>query len=134
MGLSGNLYAAMHILLPQTEHIFRNLVKMCGDTVTFLKPDGTEDIKLLSQLFKSEKLHECYSEDVIFTFQSIMDVPIGENLRNLTAHGILEPHMGNSIKSLCFLCLLIKFLSWYSPVALPIMKKLSEQDPPQVPE
>ena len=128
LGLSGNLYTAMHILLPQTEHIFRNLVKMCGDTITFLNPDGTETYKLLSQLFKSEKLHECYSEDIIFTFQSIMDVPIGENLRNMIAHGLFEPHQGNDIKSLYFLCLLIKLLSWYSLDAKPIFKSLSERD------
>ena len=113
LGLSGKLYAAMHILLPQTENIFRNLVKMCGDTVTFLKEDGTEEYKPLSQLFKSEQLCECYSEDIIFTFQSIMDEPIGENLRNLNAHGVLEPQKGNSEVALCFLCLLIKLLSMY---------------------
>lgn len=91
LGLSGNLYASMHILLPQTENIFRNLVKNCGDTITFLKEDGTETYKPLSSLLKSEKLKECYDENIIFTFQSIMDDPIGENLRNLNAHGVLDP-------------------------------------------
>ena len=95
LGLSGNLYASMHILLPQTENIFRNLVKNCGDTITFLKEDGTETYKTLSSLLKSEKLKECYDENIIFTFQSIMDDPIGENLRNLNAHGVLEPEKGN---------------------------------------
>lgn len=127
-GLSGKLYAAMHILLPQTEHIFRNLVKMCGDTVTFLKEDGTEEYKPLSQLFKSEKLHECYDEDIIFTFQSIMDEPLGENLRNLNAHGILEPKKGDSMVALCFLSLLIKLLVMYSANAQPILKALAERD------
>ena len=52
LGLSGNLYASMHILLPQTENIFRNLVKNCGDTITFLKVDGTETYKPLSALLE----------------------------------------------------------------------------------
>ena len=60
-GLSGNLYVAMHILQPQTENLIRNLVKMCGDTTTSLHRDGTEDTKLLSKLFNSQKLRECYS-------------------------------------------------------------------------
>lgn len=128
LGLSGKLYAAMHILLPQAENIFRNLVKMCGDTVTFLKEDGTEEYKPLSQLFKSEQLCECYSEDIIFAFQSIMDEPIGENLRNLNAHGVLEPQKGNSEVALCFLCLLIKLLSMYSINTRPILKALAERD------
>ena len=129
LGLSGELYASLHILLPQTEHIFRNLVKMCGDTVTFLKEDGTEEYKPLSQLLKSEKLHECYSEDIIFTFYSIMDDAIGENLRNLNAHGLLEPHEGNGGQALCFVCLLIKLLFMYSKKATPIIDKLSARDP-----
>ena len=128
LGLTGKLYTAMHILLPQTENIFRNLVKICGDSVTFLKDDGTESYKPLSALLGSEKLRECYSEDIIFTFQSIMDEPIGENLRNLNAHGLLEPQRGNSMSAVCFLCLLIKLLVMYSPKAQPILKKLAERD------
>ena len=133
-GLTGKLYAALHILLPQTENIFRNLVAMCGDTVTFLKEDGTESYKPLSSLFKSDALIECYSEDILFTFQSILDEPIGENLRNLNAHGLLEPNMGNSTSALCFLCLLIKLLVMYSPNVHPILKKLAERDAPQTAE
>ena len=128
LGLSGNLYAAMHILLPQTENIFRNLVKNCGDTITFLKEDGTETYKPLSALLKSEKLKECYDENIIFTFQSIMDDPIGENLRNLNAHGVLEPEKGNGSSALYFLCLVIRLLSMYSPNAFTIVKKLAEKD------
>ncbi len=128
LGLSGNLYAAMHILLPQTENIFRNLVKNCGDTTTFLKEDGTETYKPLSALLKSEKLKECYDENIIFTFQSIMDEPIGENLRNLNAHGGLEPEKGNGSSALYFLCLVIRLLSMYAPNALPIIIKLAEKN------
>ena len=118
----------MHILLPQSENIFRNLVKICGDTVTYLKDDGTESYKPLSALLGSEKLGECYSEDIIFTFRSIMDEPIGENLRKLNAHGLLETQRGNSMSAVCFLCLLIKLLVMYSPKAQPILKKLAERD------
>ena len=128
LGLTVSPYVAAHILLPQTENIFRNLVKMCGDPVTFLKTDGTEDIKPLSQLFKSEALRDCYSEDVIFTFQSIMDVPAGENLRNLIAHGQLELSIASERKCLHFLCLLIKLLSWYSVASQPILESLRERD------
>lgn len=129
MGLAGELYAAMHILLPQTEHIFRNLVSMCGDIVTFLKEDGKEEYKPLTQLFQSEKLKECYDEDIIFTFRSIMDDKAGLNLRNLNAHGLLEPEMGSNGIALSFLCLLIKLVSLYSKEAIRISKKLSEYDP-----
>ena len=128
LALSGKLYAAMHILLPQTEHIFRHLVKMCGDTVTFLKEDGTEEFKPLSSLFKSDKLIECYDSNILFTFQSIMDEPAGENLRNLNGHGLLEPQAGNGTEAIYFLSLLIKLLSMYGSKTQPIRRKLFERD------
>lgn len=127
LALNGRLYSAIHILQPQTEHIFRHLVKMCGDTVTFLKEDGHEEYKPLSALFKSEKLLECYDENVIFTFQSIMDEPAGENLRNLNGHGLLEPVEGNSVASLFFVSLLIKLLSIYGNQAREIRMKLAKK-------
>ena len=134
MGLNGKLYAAMHILQPQTENIFRNLVKMCGDTVTFLKEDGTEEYKPLSSLFKSEKLRECYDENIIFTFQSIMDEPAGENLRNLNGHGLLEPNVGNGVGSLYFLSLLVFLLSLYSAKACSVRMNLAKREQMDVKE
>ena len=128
MALNGHLYAAMHLLLPQTENIFRNLVKICGDTVTFLKDDGSEEFKPLSSLFKSEKLLECYDENLIFTFQSILDDPAGENLRNLNGHGLLEPEVGNGVASLYFVSLLIFLLSLYGTHALPIRMDLAKRE------
>ena len=98
---------------------------MCGDAITFLQNDGTETHKLLSALFKSEKLRECYSEDIIFAFLSIMDDTAGENLRNLTSHGLLEPELGNSDISLYFLGLLIFWLSLYGAQAYSIMSGLA---------
>lgn len=124
MGLNGNLYAALHLLLPQVENIFRHLVCMCGDTVTYLKEDGTEEYKPLSQLFRSKLLQECYDKNMIFAFQSIMDEKAGSNLRNLIAHGLIEPDYGNSGIALCFLFRLVRLLCMYSTSAWDILKKL----------
>ena len=81
-----------------------------------------------SSLFKSEKLLECYDEDLIFTFQSIMDNPAGENLRNLNGHGLLEPEIGNGAVSLYFVSLLIFLLSLYGANARPIRMALAKRD------
>lgn len=129
LALNGKLYAAMHILLPQTENIFRHLVKMCGDSVTFLdSKNKTESYKPLSSLFKSDKLLECYDENVLFSFQSIMDDPAGENLRNLNGHGLLESDMGNGFGALYFLSMLIKLLSLYSVKAYSIFQNLYRKE------
>lgn len=127
MGLNGDLYAAMHILLPQTENIIRNLVRLCGDSVTFLDDNGSEKYKPLSSLLKSKILKECYDEDWIFTLQSILDEVGGENLRNLNAHGLLEPERANSAASLYFIGLLILFLSQYGEQSYPILVSLAKR-------
>lgn len=129
LGLSGNLYAAMHILLPQTENIIRHLVEMCGDTTTFIDEQGREEHKPLSSLFSSTKLKECYDEDLLFSLQTILIERGGPNLRNLNAHGLLEPAVGNGSAALCFLCLFIKFISCYSLNAQEILEKLYKRDP-----
>lgn len=98
-----NPWLTLHILLPQMEHIIRQLVEVCGDTVTYLKEDGTEEYKSLSQLFKSQKLLECYDGYILFTLYSIMDDPCGKNLRNLNAHGLLEPRNGNGVGGIYFM-------------------------------
>ena len=125
LGLTGKLYAAMHILLPQTEHLIRNLVRMCGDTITYLKDDDTEEYKPLSQLLKSSKLYECYDKNIIFTFKSFLDSPYGENLRNLNAHGVLEPSNNGDLKAMYFLSLFIQLIARYSLKTLPILESLN---------
>ena len=125
LGLNGELYASLHILLLQMENLLRELVKICGDAPTYLKEDGTEDIKPLSQLFDSQKLKEVYDEDLLFTWKTLLDERGGPNLRNEIAHGVLSPKRGSSGAALCFLSLLIRFLSLYSTDAYVVYKKLS---------
>ena len=79
-------------------------------------------------MFKSEKLLECYDENIIFTFQSIMDEPAGENLRNLNGHGLLEPAEGNGAGALFFVSLLIMLLSLYGKDARNIRMSLAKKN------
>lgn len=127
LGLTGELYAALHILLPQTENTIRELAKMCGDTVTFLKEDGTEEFKPLSQLLDSGNLKESYDENLLFTLSTLLNERGGPNLRNELAHGFLSPTEGSSGLALCFLSLLIRFLSMYSLESIEIFKKLTKR-------
>lgn len=128
LGLNGELYAAMHILLPQMENIIRELVKMCGDTVTFLKEDGTEEFKPLSELLESRDLKESYDENFLFTLSTLLNERGGPNLRNKNAHGFLLPIEGSGGAALCFLSLMIRFLSYYSRESIDILEKLLEME------
>lgn len=130
LGLNGELYASLHILLPQTENLLRELVKLCGDMPSYLKEDGTEDIKPLSQLFDSQKLREAYDEDLLFTWKTLLDERGGPNLRNEIAHGVLSPRRGSGGAALCFLSLLIRFLALYSTDAHAVYEKLNARGSP----
>ena len=111
-GLQGDLYVAMHILLPQMENIIRALVKICGGKSYYIKECGDVEDHGIGPLLKDPNLNDCYDPDIIFHLKGLLDQPEGSNLRNLVAHGILEP--GNSLIELYFLGFFIKFLSWYS--------------------
>lgn len=111
-GLQGDLYAAMHILLPQTENIIRVLVKACGGKSYYIEDCGDVKSSALGKLLDDPEFNNCYDPDVIFSLKGLLDKPEGSNLRNMLAHGVLEP--GNSLIELYFLGFFIKFLSWYS--------------------
>lgn len=128
LGVNGELYAAIHILLPQMENLIRELVKMCGDTVTFLREDGTEEFKPLSELLESRNLKESYDENFLFTLSTLLNERGGPNLRNENAHGFLSPIEGSSGAALCFLSLMIRFLSYYSRESIDILEKLLETE------
>ena len=58
----------------------------------------------------------------------MMDEKVGSNLRNLYAHGLLEPDSGNSGTALCFLCLLVRLLCMYSKSAWEIIEKFEQNE------
>ena len=92
-----------------------------------MKEDGTEEFKPLSHLLNAENLRESYDENVLFTLETLLDERGGPNLRNENAHGILSPAKGSSGAALCFLSLLIRFLSLYSCESAEVLHKLLQR-------
>lgn len=112
LGLKGDLYAALHILLPQMENIIRYFVEVCGGKTYYIKQDGNVEDYVLGPLLDSSELNDCYDDNILFCLKGLLDKKEGSNLRNAIAHGFMEP--GNSLIGLYFLGFIIKFLSWYS--------------------
>lgn len=112
LGLKGDLYASLHILMPQMENIIRYFVRLCGGNTFYIKPDGNVDEYLLGSLLDSPELNGSLDDNILFFLRGLLDKKEGSNLRNIVAHGIMEP--GNSLIGLYFLGFIIKFLSWYS--------------------
>ena len=114
MGLQGDLYAALHILIPQVESIIRYLVEICGGNTFYIENDGNVKEHVLGSLLNSQELNDCYDNDILFCLQGLLDKREGSNLRNEVAHGFLEP--GNRSIEYYFVGLIIKLLSCYSTV------------------
>jgi len=123
-GLNGDYYAALHLLVPQVENLFREITSMCGGLITTFEDDATEQLKVLSSIFDSAELQECYDENVLFIFKGLLNEKAGANLRNRVAHGVADSTEGHSTLAKHFLAAVIKLCSWYSIPCLKIMPVL----------
>lgn len=107
-GLTGDYYSALHILAPQMENLFRNIAKEVGGITFTLEDNNTSKVKVLSSVFEIEELNDCYNEDILFTFRSLLNEQAGANIRNDIGHGIMDEERGNSYLGAYFISVVIK--------------------------
>jgi hypothetical protein len=86
-GYCRDFVQAIHILIPQFEHMVRTVLKEAG-ALTTSRQDGIEQELGLSSLIELREMSECFGEALTFTIRSLMCKPIGPNLRNQVAHGL----------------------------------------------
>lgn len=89
-GFQKDYMAALHILVPQFENAFRNLVAECEEPVYNLKLDGTEEVRTLNGLIEQASIQEIFDDDFLFAIQLLFCSPYGLNLRNEQAHGLMD--------------------------------------------
>ena len=112
---SGKEYEAMHILIPQTEHMIRTIAKELGGSITRFTKEGFEEDKSLGEVFKIPELIEGYDERLFFLLRGMMIEGAGSNLRNKVAHGLLEEDEATSEVCYYFVGLVIKILNYTAP-------------------
>lgn len=110
LAFDGDYYAALHILAPQTEYIFREIAKNAGALTVTLENDGSSKQKTLTTVFDLPELLDCYDNDIIFLFKGLLNEASGANIRNEIAHGIMEESKGVAGASIYFICAFIKLL------------------------
>ncbi len=116
LGMSGKYYESLHILAPQMENLFRELAKTCGDMVINYK-EGLQQSITLGSVFECENLNLCYDENILFTFQGLMEKKEGSNIRNLIGHGLMDSNeVGYA--GIYFICAVYKLLFFNSKHAL----------------
>ncbi len=113
-GLTGHMSDALDKLAPKVENIIRSLAELCGDLVTCYNPkEGTQKKKTLGKVFAGKKLNESVDENILFTFDGLLQQKAGSNIRNKIGHGLnveAECYTGDCIY---FVMIVLKFCSLY---------------------
>ena len=89
-GFGGDFGSAVHLLVPQIEHLVRTHLKSRGVNTIHLTPGGIESEKGLSALVYLPECSEIFGDDVTYELQALFCDPTGPNLRNDVAHGLVS--------------------------------------------
>lgn len=95
LGFEFRFAEAIHLISPQVEFLVRNVLKRAG-IITSINEGGVENEIGLSSLLDKPQSAEIFGEDLHFNLRAIFTDPIGANLRNYVAHGLLDDNAANS--------------------------------------
>lgn len=98
-GYCGDFEAALHLLVPQIEHMVRYHLKNAGALTTTLSREGIDNENGLSTLVKLPQMRAVFGDNLTFEITALFCDPVGPNLRNELAHGLLSDGVGYSIAS-----------------------------------
>ena len=112
LAFSGDIYLASHILAPQMENLFRYIAEQVGDVVISFDDEQVTSMKSLRPIFNLPNLKECFDNNILFTFQGLLNEPTGANIRNVITHGIMPPSEASGSSLLIyFICIVLKLLT-----------------------
>ncbi|MBI0083778.1 DUF4209 domain-containing protein [Commensalibacter sp. M0402] len=89
-GFQKDFIAAIYLLCPQVENIIRDQLKKIKVRTSNLDKNNIETYNSLNTLLKLPEIEKILDVNLLFEFKSLFIDPIGFNLRNNTAHGLLE--------------------------------------------
>lgn len=113
-GLTGHMSDALDKLAPKVENIIRNLAEMCGDLMTYYdSKEGVQQKKVLSQVFIGEKLNESIEENILFTFDGLLQQKAGSNIRNRIGHGLNTEAECSAGDCIYLVMIVLKFCALY---------------------
>lgn len=98
-GYDGDFLTAAQLLAPQVENIVRLHLRNAGQQ-TSIMDRGVEQEIGLSALMGREAVSEIFGEDIAFEIRALFCGPIGPNLRNDFAHGLVSDASVGSVYAL----------------------------------
>jgi hypothetical protein len=99
-GYCGDMVEALHILLPQFEHLVRQLLKEADSFTTHHNADGNELEVGLSKLLERKEMEGAFGYGLTLAIDALMCDRAGPNLRNDVAHGLAAPEVFESAAAL----------------------------------
>lgn len=95
-GYDRDFVVALHLLIPQIEHMVRVHLKQAGAKTTNLDKDGIENENGLSTLMDLTEADTVFGKDLAFELKTLFCDAFGPNLRNELAHGLLDANACHS--------------------------------------
>lgn len=92
LGFEGDFVSALHVGVPQIEHLVRVFLNRSGCITTTLDSNGIEAEVGLSALFGKSESETVFGEDLLFEMKGLLTDHFGPNLRNELAHGLASVH------------------------------------------
>jgi hypothetical protein len=89
-GYCHDLVQALHLLMPQFEHMVRELLKRHDALTTTHNTEGLDMELGLSSLVERAAMEAFFGADLTFAIRALMCVQPGPNLRNAVAHGLAD--------------------------------------------
>ncbi|ADU98490.1 DUF4209 domain-containing protein [Alicycliphilus denitrificans] len=89
-GYDGDFVTALHVLVPQLEHLVRHHLKAAGAITAHLDPEGLEKEVGLSSLMEMPEAGKVFGAPLCFEIKAVFCSAYGPNLRNELAHGLLD--------------------------------------------
>jgi len=87
--LSGDYPIAIHVLVPQIEHMLRRYLGMIGGTVNRRDRHGNYQEKTLNDILWEPALRQGMGDDLTLYLRMLLADQLGWNVRNRLAHGLM---------------------------------------------
>jgi len=109
-GFDNDFVTALHLLVPQLEHLVRCHLKQADVQTTNLDQNGIENENGLSALMENDAVKAIFGEDIAFEIKALFCDPFGPNLRNELAHGLIGVDQAQSTYSIYAWWLMLKIV------------------------
>jgi hypothetical protein len=130
MGYDNDFVSAIHLLVPQIEHMVRFHLKQAGVKTTNLDIEGIENENGLATLMELPEIVKVFGEDLSFDIRALFCDPFGPNLRNELAHGLLDDDACQSLYAVYawWFGLRLVFNTWWNAVQKSSADRPSKQE------